>query len=101
MAFELLIAVVSVIVGFLIAYWLISKIKWGDKKDAIDAGWHKKFSEYRRKVEVNVEKIKTYVEVSKGKRRMSYLFRGKKGIFPSLRPFFKPCLTIEVMLSSL
>jgi len=72
-AYELLIAIVSLLIGFLISYWLISRLKWGDKKKALVLQYANKLLEIKKDVEIKLEKKNTEIEKRDKDWRVKYL----------------------------
>ncbi len=48
---------IGAVIGFIIAWYMISQQKFGDKLKSVDAKWEKKIAELEKKYEVKIEKI--------------------------------------------
>ncbi len=58
-AYELTILIVGLILGFLIAWYLISRQKWKDKAYVLNAKWSKRITEIEKDLGIKLEKTKT------------------------------------------
>lgn len=57
--------IVGLFIGFIIAYFILSKQKWGDKAKILDAKYGKKIAELEGSYNVKLEKINTTLQKTK------------------------------------
>jgi len=72
LANEIIFIIIGLILGFLLAKYFFSKIKWKDKKDVLDARWKKEIADLEKKYDVKLEKSNTAIEKLKKEWEVKY-----------------------------
>ncbi|MBU0907176.1 MAG: hypothetical protein KKD18_01395 [Nanoarchaeota archaeon] len=73
MAWEIILLVIGIIIGFFIAKWMLSKQKWSDKEEILNERWKRQIAELERTYAVKFEQSNTTLEQVKKEWQVKYI----------------------------
>lgn len=73
MAYEIILLIIGLVVGFFIAKWIFSKQKWSDKEEILNERWKRQIAEIEKEYSVKLEKTNTTIEEIKKEWQVKYV----------------------------
>ncbi len=59
---SIIILIIGLIIGFLLAYYMLFKQKWGDKAQVLNEKWKRNIAELEKRYEIKLEQSNTFTE---------------------------------------
>ncbi len=73
MAWEIILLIIGIIIGFFIAKWMLSKQKWSDKEEILNERWKRQIAELEKNYAVKFEQSNTTLEQVKKEWQVKYI----------------------------
>jgi predicted Holliday junction resolvase-like endonuclease len=70
MAWEIILLIIGIIIGFFIAKWVLSKQKWSDKEEILNERWKRQIAELEKEYSIKIEKGNSLMQQIKDENKL-------------------------------